>query len=512
MEQRRRDGPKREARGEDAFEFFPKKSRMAAARQSDVSVKDVEAKLEEAYQILRSDKENIPDRLYHALEGISSVFYAWHHSNGKQGWSTSLVDPKGKPYFTKQQRNLLEDAFENYGPLFTEVFEEAAMVGGATSMGNVQQGATSELVKLIPAVNPENVSMDKLYYTITSKMDQYDQQWKSIADSLGIVRAVEQQDYKGTLIIPMTPPIPVPYYILGKTIFPFLTTVLDMLRLALGNPLLDMFTVRIFLSIVLAIIDLLRGDWQTALLSSLGIFSSSGVIIGILGKIIRNAWMFIAPDLQKQLREDIYRSSKSMVIGFLLWSFSIFSPDAIRLAVNQSFEKMKEIVDKFNQKVSNVEGQVQKVAGQAGVKVTFPRVPLTIIPSMDDIQNLQTIARVPEVYCSPEVQAILQPVLLVPPLRLVLELLNIPTVPEMVKEQCKGVDTTSLAKAVAEKVTPDVEVIPGGPLNQVQAAANTVKNTANKAKAAVNTVKNTANAVVNQVKKGGRQTRKKRRS
>ncbi len=456
---------------------------MGIPRQSDVTVKDVEAKLEEAYHILQSDKEEIPDRLYHALEGISSVFYAWRHKQGAPGWSTSLVDPQGKPYFTKQQRNLLEDAFETYGPVFTDVFEGAVMLGGgAASMSNLQQGATSELVKLQPAINPEDVSIDKLYQTITTKMDQYDEQWKSIADSLGIVRAVEQQDYKGTIIIPMTPPIPVPYYILGKTIFPFVTTVLDMIRLALGNPLLDIFAVRITLSLVLAVIDLLRGDWQTALLSSLGIFSSSGVIVGILGKIIRNAWLFIAPDLQRQLRDDIYRSSKSMVIGFLLWSFSIFSPDAIRLAVNQSFEKMKEIVDKFNQKVTNVEGQVQQVAEQAGVKVSFPRIPLTMIPSMDDIQNLQTIARVPEVYCSPEIQAILQPVLLVPPLRLVLELLNIPTLPEMVKEQCKGVDTTSLAKAISEKVTPDVEVISGGPLNQVQAAANTVKNTGNKAK------------------------------
>jgi hypothetical protein len=465
---------------------------------NDVTVKDVEAKLEEAYQILQNDKQNIPDRLYHALEGISSVFYAWHHSDGKQGWATSLVNPKGKPYFTKQQRNLLEDAFETYGPLFEEVFEGAAMVGGGASMNNVQQGATSSLVKLVPAVNPEDVSMDKLYSMITSRMDEYDQQWKSIADSLGIVRGIESQDYKGTLVIPMTPPIPVPYYILGKTILPFITVLLDSIRLILGNPLLDIFTVRISLSILLAIIDLLRGDWQNALLTSLGIFSSSGVIIGILGKLVRNAWLFIAPDLQRELRDDIYRSSKSMVVGFLLWSFSIFSPDVIRLAVNQSFEKMKEIVDKFNQKVTNVEGQVQQVAQQAGIKVTFPRIPLTIIPSMDDIQNLQTIARVPEVYCSPEVQAILQPVLLVPPLRLVLELLNIPTVPEMVKEQCKGVDTTSLAKAVSEKVTPDVEVIPGGPLNQASKAAN-------KAQAAVNTVKNVA-------VKGGRQTRKKRKS
>lgn len=502
---RRQENPREDKRGEGEFDFFRKKSRMVS---NDVTIKDVEAKLEEAYQILQKDRENIPDRLYHALEGISSVFYAWHHSDGKEGWSKSLMDPEGKPYFSKHQRDLLEDAFETYGPLFTEVFEDAVMLGGGASMANVQQGPTSQFVTARPAINPEDVSIDKLYSLITTRMDEYDQQWKSIANSLGVVRAVEAQDYKGVAVIPMVPPVPVPYYILGKTIFPFLTVLLDSIRLLLGGPLYDVALIRVSLSILLAIIDLLRGDWQTALLSSLGIVSSTGVLIGILGKLIRNAWLFIAPDLQRQLRDDIYRSSKSMVIGFLLWSFSIFSPDAIRLAVNQSFEKMKEIVDKFNQKVSNVEGQVQQVAQQAGVKVTFPRVPLTIIPSMDDIQNLQIIARVPEVYCSPEVQAIIQPVLLVPPLRLVLELLNIPTVPEMVKEQCKGVDTTSLAKAVSQKVTPDVEVIPGGPLNQASKAANkaqtAVKNTVNKVQAATNTVKNLA-------PKGGSQTRKKRK-
>lgn len=480
----RHDEPKHEAdeRGEDAVDFFRKKSRMGITRKNDVSIKDVEAKLEEAYQILQTEKGNVPDRLYHALEGISSVFYAWHHAGGKAGWSKPLVNAKGKPYFSSQQRDLLEDAFEMYGPMFAEIFEEGGMVGGGASMDNLQQGATSQFVKLTPAINPEDVSIDKLYHTITTRMDDYDQQWKSIANSLGIVRAVEAQDYKGTLVIPMVPPIPVPYYILGKTIFPFVTLILDSIRLLLGNPALDISSIRISLSILLAIIDLLRGDWQTALLTSLGIFSTGGVIIGILGKLIRNAWLFIAPDLQRQLRDDIYRSSKSMVIGFLLWSFSIFSPDVIRFAVNQSFEKMKGIVERFNQKVTNVEGQVQQVATQAGVKVTFPRIPLTLIPSMDDIQNLQTIARVPEVYCSPEVQAILQPVLLVPPLRLVLELLNIPTIPEMVKDQCKGVDTTSLATAISDKVTPDVEVIPGGILNQASNAVNTVKNKANTVK------------------------------
>lgn len=437
---------------------------MKNTKKIEPTRKDVEEKLEEAYLLLKQESNDIPDRMYKALEGISSVFYAWRNAKGARGWSTGLVDAKGKGLFTKNQRELLEDAFEAYGPMFEEVFEEGVMVGGA-SMSNVQQGATAQLVKLQPAVNPEDVSIDKLYTHITSTMDQYDQQWKSIADSLGIVKAIESQDYKGTIILPMAPPIPVPYYILGKTILPFLVTLLDMIRLLLGNPLLDIGMVRIALSIVLAIIDLIRGDWQTALLSSLGIFSSSGVMIGIMGKLIRNAWLFIAPDLQKQLRDDMYRSSKSMVAGFLLWGFSIFSPDAIRLAVNQSFDKIREIIDKFNQKSQEAEAKAQQVAEKAGVKVTFPQIPLTIVPSIDDIQNLQIIARVPEVYCSPEVQQIIQPILLVPPLRLVLELMNIPTVPEMVKKECASVKATTLADAVAEKATPEIDILPGGILN-----------------------------------------------
>lgn len=458
---------------------------------------DVEVKLNEAYRLLKENAANIPDRMYSALEGISSVFYAWHSSKGKKGWSSSLVNSKGKRIFKNHQRALLEEAFETYGPMFAEVFDEKPNMKGG-SMSNVQQGPTSSLVKIPPVVNPEDVSIDKLYQYVTKTTDEYDQQWKSISDSLGIVRAVEAQDYKGTLIIPMTPPIPVPYYIFGKTIFPFLVFLLDSIRLALGNPMFDIFMVRISLSIVLVIIDLLRGDWQTALLSSMGILSPNGVIIGIVGKFIRNAWLFIAPDLQRQLRDDIYRSSKSMVIGFLLWAFSVFSPDAIRFAVNQSFEKLKGMVEQFNQKAQEMEDKVQGVAAKSGVKVTFPKIPLTLVPSMDDIQNLQVIARVPEVYCSPEVQQILQPIILVPPLRLVLDLLNIPTVPEMVKEQCKGIDTSSLSKAVVDKVTPEVEILPGGILDQVAKTAENVS-------AKVETVKNV-------VKQGGTRRRRRRGS
>jgi hypothetical protein len=75
------------------------------------------------------------------------------------------------------------------------------------------------------------------------------------------------------------------------------------------------------------------------------------------------------------------------------------------------------------------------------------------------------------VYCSPEFQKILEPVLLVPPLRLIVELLNIPTIEEDKKAACAAVKPGGLADSVADLVTPEVGVIPGGPMNTASKVA-----------------------------------------
>jgi hypothetical protein len=426
--------------------------------------KDIEQTIYQIQTILQTDTSYLPERIYTGIEGISSVLLAWKKANGQPGWSKALVNQKGNPLFSAKQSTELEEAVSQAAPILQSLFTDAVMVGGA-SFGDVQAGPTSKLVLPVPAINPEDVSIDKLYEYITTKMDEYDEQWREISRQLGIVQAIEATDYKGAIVIPMVPPIPVPYYILGKTVLPFLNTVLDFLRLALGNPMLDFPSIRVLLSIALALLDLVRGDWQNAVLSMLGVLNSSGVVVGFVGKLIRNAWMFISPDLQSELRFNLYQSSKSMLIGFLLWAFSVFSPDFARFAVNQSFEKLKVIVEEFNQKSKDLETQVKASAEAAGIKVTFPTIPLDTIPSIDDIQNLQVIARVPEIYCSPEVQKILAPILLVPPLRLVVELLNIPTLPETREKVCKHVDTSGISKAIADKVTPTVEPLPGGIVN-----------------------------------------------
>lgn len=432
-------------------------------------------KVEEGYSLLKEEGEQIPDRIYNALEGISSTLLAWKQSGGEKGWSHRLKDRMGKPLYSEVESTAIETLAEEASPVLTTLFN-VSMIGGA-DLTNLKLGASSEMVKVPSVVAPEDISLDKLYYGTLKKLDDYDRDWRDITSQIGLLKTFESQDAKGIITLPFVPPIPVPWVIPAKAKLPILNTILELLRIMVSGPVIDAPTYRQLLSLVLAMLDLLRGEWKHAFLSILGAYSKTAMWIGLGGKILRDAWLLIAPDLQHELQRVIFRSSKSLFAGFFLWAFSTFSPDAVRLSIQATIDKLREVVENFNQKIEDVETQAKQVASTVGVNVQFQRVPPNLVPSLDDIQNLQTLLRVPEVYCSAEFQKILQPLLLVPPLRLALELFNIPTVEEDIQDQCKG-KQGALSDTLAEKATPSISVIPGGPLDALASAAETAQSVA----------------------------------
>ena len=428
--------------------------------------KILEEKLNEGESLLKSDTEQIPDRIYSALEGISSTLLAWKQHGGKAGWSSTLVDTKGHRLFSSDESVDLERAAKIAEPFLEGLLNDAVMMVGGASLTNMKTSVDGEMVKMPHVVNPEDISIDKLYYGLLQKMDDYDRQWRDVVNQIGIVKTFESQDTKGIITIPFVPPIPVPYVIPARAKMPILNTILEMLRIMVSNTVFDAPNFRALLSFALAILDLLRGEWKHALLSTLGAVSVTGMWVGLGGKILRDAWLLISPDLQHQLQKTVYQSTKSLFAGFFLWGFGTFSPDVIRVSINTATDKMRETIANFNEQIAGVEAKAKEVAKPAGINVTFQRIPDSLVPSFDDIQNLQTLVKVPEVYCSQEFQEILKPLLLVPPLRLALELFNIPTVQEDIDEQCKG-KGTSLSDTLAEKATPDIT-----PLNSTTASAS----------------------------------------
>jgi hypothetical protein len=421
--------------------------------------KEIENTLQNAYDEIQKSPNELPERLYAALEGFSSVLLAYKESKGKSGWSQRLVDLKGKRLFSKEQSRQLESVLKNFEPELDDFFKKQS--GGGDAMFDPASfsdlGPSSMFQKLGKDGSAEssfldNISLDSMYYGLQDKIKAYNDQWKEISDALGIVKGIESRDVRGFL--PFSPPIP--YIIPGRAVLPILNAMLDMLRILFTN-VFDIPTARVVLSLSLTFLDLVRGDWQNALLSLLGAVSKRGVLIGFFGKLVHNAWYLIAPDIRRLLSDSLYRSGKSAFVGFFLWAFTTFSPKFILDAVQNALDKVKEVIGKFNEQSAAAEEKAKQAAAQAGVEVEFPKIPLTIVPSLDDIQNLQVLARVPEIYCSKEVQDILRPLFVVPPLRLVLELLNIPTVPDQIDaQQCSSIEQKSLKEIAEESIVPKV--------------------------------------------------------
>jgi hypothetical protein len=417
---------------------------------------EIEDKLNETKDILGKEAEKIPDRIYSALEGMSSMFLAYKQHGGASGWSQTLVNNDGSQLFSESESDIIESGAENARPYLEEFLDN-----------NVQRGGVIPQMPGMPqmaGINPEDVSIDKMYYGLISKLDSYDTQWRDIVNNLGVIKTFNETDQVG--VIPFTPPIP--YFIPAKLKFPLINTILEFLRIMVSTPALDLPNFRILLSFAIAILDLVRGEWKHAILSLFGTYSKNVMFIGIVGKVFRDAWLLIAPDLRTEFSDALFKSTKSFFAGFILWAFGTFAPGSMQKVIQTALDSAREQIENFNKQIDELEEKTGTVAKTAGLTVSFQRIPGTLVPSLDDIQRLQTIARVPAVFCSDEFQKIIEPLLLIPPLRLALEMFNIPTIPEVKDKICSGVPSGSIADTMGDAADPDVGIIPGGPIDQAQ--------------------------------------------
>ena len=456
---------------------------------------EIEDKLNETKDILGKEAEKIPDRIYSALEGMSSMFLAYKQHGGASGWSQTLVNNDGSQLFSESESDIIESGAENARPYLEEFLDSNVQRGGVIP----QMPAMPQMPGMpqMPAINPEDVSIDKMYYGLISKLDSYDTQWRDIVNNLGVIKTFNETDQVG--VIPFTPPIP--YFIPAKLKFPLINTILEFLRIMVSTPALDLPNFRILLSFAIAILDLVRGEWKHAILSLFGTYSKNVMFIGIVGKVFRDAWLLIAPDLRTEFSDALFKSTKSFFAGFILWAFGTFAPGSMQKVIQTALDSAREQIENLNKQIDELEEKTGTVAKTAGLTVSFQRIPGTLVPSLDDIQRLQTIARVPAVFCSDEFQKIIEPLLLIPPLRLALEMFNIPTIPEVKDKMCSGVPSGSIADTMGDAADPDVGIIPGGPIDQAQQLKKQADDAAAEAAAAVKGVTNQTQALTEQVTK-----------
>jgi hypothetical protein len=229
------------------------------------------------------------------------------------------------------------------------------------------------------------------------------------------------------------------------------------------------------LSIVLALIDFLKGEWKHALLSFAGYYGQYPLVIGIILKVFIDILTTIAPDISERLEFDIYRTGKSLIIGIVLWIFTTFAPDFARAAALRAFDAITAKIDALGLK--RIKGAIGVAAAKKGQKFNPDETEAFRI-TFEEIQNLQTIIRQPHIMCSKEFQAAINPS---PPLAmpalLLLEMMNIATDPDSVNMECGTMAGMPLKDTVESGITgnpPTAIMNPGAAEASAAAAATAV--------------------------------------
>ena len=393
-------------------------------------------------------KEELPNHIYNAMDGLSRTLLSYFHAmktGHTKGWATEILNAAGESIWTPEQAAILEEA----APVAL-----SAQAGGA--LNPLKFGAESQLVVPLGEIPP--ISIDAMYEDVKQKLATLDEKNREIASIIGPVAIINdmKEDIK---VGPFPPYLPIPLQVSPRVILPLLNAFLETCRLLVSNPYIDIKFLRSLYSLILGTFDILRGNWRDGVLSFLGLLGQYPMMIGIVLKSMRWVYAFISPDIQARLEDDMFAASKSMLVGGWLWLFSVVAPDFVRTSFNELIETAKMPLEELNKKIEAIEEKTQEVASQAGVQVLFPKLPVDKIPSFDDIQNLQSLLSNPEIYCSVQFQSVLASVLTIPPLRLALELLNVPTLPDKIKERCKDMPS-DIGDAIVESMKPIVLPLP----------------------------------------------------
>ena len=407
----------------------------------------------------RQDPEKLQKTLYDSFSALSYLALEGKAADFQPGWAAKVVGKDGNPIFKKEEADIVETvALNTVKPIFTPDTNSETQKGGDPSIKPIGTKGMIDVTS-VPGigVNPDDLSLDKTYWKVKNFLSGLDKQTHDLSRELGPFRFF----YESPVDIQIPLPLPFPPYTITVPISPravpvIISALVEGIRLLFSFGPLSNDITRKILSIVMAVVDILQGEWKHSIMSLIGFYGSTPLAIGIVGKVFFNSLSLIAPDLQDRLLLDIYQSTKSMFIGIVLWGFATFSTAPIRKIVRTQFDKLKELADNANGQIGKIESSMQQSVDPLGLKVKFNKLPEGFVPTFDDIQNLQSIARQPAIYCSKEFQEAIAPLRVIPPARLILELFSIPTDLQTLEMECKGMAGISLEKTMESAMTPQI--------------------------------------------------------
>jgi hypothetical protein len=396
--------------------------------------------------IRKTPTDLLQEHVYVCMANTCLLLTAYKHRKSSKGWSRDLVDDAGQPMLTYKQQEMLEDAFDK-APWISEVLESPQQQKGGAGFPPTLTSSGSSFVKDITSVLPNaaDVSLDLMLEKFLKKSDEMDQFWSKFAyNTPGFAKLLNRD-----IQIPYVP-VPVPV----KPLVNFLIMLIDSIRLSAGLAGFNIHS----LTLLVMLEELVTGQWRQMITTGLAFISPSGMAAGVIAKYIVNAWTLINPELRDEIFRDMVKGTKSVFLGFLLWAATNLPPEMVRKQMEAVLSRARGMVEGVDAKVKELEEKGSVALKPLGKKLQFTGVDLSKLTkiSIQDIQNLQALAQWDLLVCSSEFQSILQPLIKQPILRLIIELFNIPTVPEATYKLCGPEPFKSVAERVAIAFEPQI--------------------------------------------------------
>lgn len=409
--------------------------------------------------------KDMPKHLYKSVNSLSKVFDAIIQTEGVN-WAAQVVDDEGKPLLTPQEQKQFQSAFQPYIQSILSFFDsdhkqEHVQEGGKFNPAKASGLTPNFLEKKEETVTgttqeQSGIGIDDVYEKMLNKIQGVDDTVNNYASKYGILRLEKEHDLEGDVQIIPEPAVmgisdalftvsegvilpTVTQDVLSKVKIPFRVIVtfiyltLDIVRLSVG--VLNMTYLRKIMSIVVSLVELLRGEWKKAILSFIGYYGMTPMLFGELAKIFITMFQMLAPQLQEDILLGVLDTTKSFIIGVLLSVFQVTAPEQVRLPVIGALERIAQMKAK-------IDGDLV----EAGMSAR----PNYLTPTFADLNNIQAVFSDEAFVCSTEFQNAISDIKQVTLLRIILELMRIPVTEKFFEMKC-GVKPKTFTERIADE-------------------------------------------------------------
>ena len=418
----------------------------------------------------------LPTHLYQSINGISQVISTIHRTKG-DNWAVQLLDKDGQPLLTPQEQQQFTEVFKPYVQNIVSFLGDRKTGGQAesptyvipsveslTQMGknNINSkmdsiGSSSESTD-----DPEKMmGIDNIYAKVIQRMGMINSAVNDYASKYGVLHMEKKSDMepdvrlipevlaqfisKGLTSVSGIPPqtsmevmdkFKVPFRLIVFAIYLFLDTA----RITASVTGSD--SNRKILSIMVALLDLLRGDWKKAVLSFMGYYGTSPLLMGQMIKVYLSLFQTLSPTVQDSIMYGLLDTTKSFIIGALLAIFKITAPESVRLPLIGMLEKIAK-------KKAEIDGTLVD-AGLSARSDSFS-------PTFDDFNNIQALMDDPEFICSSEFETLIEQVNNTAIINIILQILRIPVTKEFREYRCGTKPSKPFLTLIVKKSKEDKE-------------------------------------------------------